>query len=573
MTPFSSSAFLNSKRLLPLCLGVFLLIFLPAIVFGVRDSDDLIFHAVWFESLSKAVNWFNPYPRWLPDQMGGLGSPAMMFYPPFASMFFVLLDALTLHLLPHTRVMALACVLMALASGFSFYSWARQLGGRGLATLAATCYAVAPYHVLVDYYMRGAYGEYAAYIWIPLIFCGIRLSVLSQKARWPLLIGLSVAALFFTHLLTAMIVGPVAAAYAVLVTVRTLPDRRARLLKLATVAAAGALGAGCAAMYFVPAISLMKFTNAAALFVLPISANFFYQAFLHSDRFLMKLFLLATLYLCLAVYLFVQSRLMQRTEATAVRLRGEAALWMAVIAATYLMMNGVGGVLFGANSPYHAIQFTWRLMGIAEFSLISLLVVVMVQTDGRRRILPVFLLGLLAVLPLQLKEMSYRFAGQSVSDNPIPAMAEFKILMNPPEYVPVNTIFPRNYAGMVARLAPYAARTASARLIGGQGDILEARRDGASFQLTTRSSTPLLIELTQFYFPGWQASLETGAALTVMPTGPDSLLSVQVPAGTHQIRVARTTTSQESLGRTISLMSLLLLFVSALALAYRARRV
>lgn len=556
------ASFFDDKRILPACVAILILIFfLPALIFGARESDDIGFHISWFTSFFSAVHGGTFYPRWLGDQMGGMGSPALFFYPPFTNYFFVLVDTLTLHQLASDRVLSLSAFLMSLASAGSFFVWARQTSARQTALLAAAFYAIAPYHVLIDYYTRGAFAEYATYIWIPLVFAGIRGSVHTDATRWPLLLAGSTGALFCTHLLTTMAVLPVAAIYALLLLLTQLPANR-RTAKFLIIAAAVTLGAGCAAVYTVPAISLLGFVSSQALFVRPIESSFFYNALPIMDHFVLLLFAIATFYLALTLYLCIENRLAQRGEATTWHGgRGrEGLLWAGIIVAIYLLMNGFGAVLLKAPSPYKNMQFAWRLLVLVEFGFFSMLVTTVTRSTGRGRVAGILLLAAVAALPFQVRNLYLRFAPQAWASHPLLDTDTYRARLSPPEYFPAGSAFPPEQIKQAAMLlAGYGNNMVPARILSGSGEIVSARRLGHEFFLSTRATAPIDVGLSQFYFPGWQARDETGALLEVAPAGPDRVLSLRVPAGTHTIEVTRGVTPQERAGWAISLACVLLL--------------
>jgi hypothetical protein len=65
-----------------------------------------------------------------------------------------------------------------------------------------------------------------------------------------------------------------------------------------------------------------------------------------------------------------------------------------------------------------------------------------------------------------------------------------------------------------------------------------------------------VLQVSQFYFPGWSAALESGIALEAKPSIPGGLVSVSVPPGKHLITITRRKTSPEIIGAVVSVVAL-----------------
>ena len=95
-------------------------------------------------------------------------------------------------------------LLLALASGATFFAATRRWLGTHAATIGAGCYVALPYHV-IDAYERFTLGEFAAFVWLPLVFASAeRISAGRSRSAW---VGLatSYAALVATHLVTGFL--------------------------------------------------------------------------------------------------------------------------------------------------------------------------------------------------------------------------------------------------------------------------------------------------------------------------------------------------------------------------------
>ena len=99
-----------------------------------------------------------------------------------------------------------AAALLLWASGLAMQRWLLlESVDRRTALIAALAYMAAPYHLLIDHYIRGAFAESTAYVLLPLVMLAIQRTVAGRPAA-PILLAASYAALLMSHLPTALLV-------------------------------------------------------------------------------------------------------------------------------------------------------------------------------------------------------------------------------------------------------------------------------------------------------------------------------------------------------------------------------
>ena len=185
------------------------------------------------------------YPRWFPDFTFGYGYPVLNYYPPA----FYYPPAL-LHL---TGIDVLMAVRFAMAAGFALSAWwmyrfARLYVSLWPAVVCVLCFQFYPYR-MVDLFERGAFPEFAAFTWLPLLALYAVQAVAAHRPansapgamqedtelspgayRLPLVkAGLTFAALILTHSLTALMAVMVAAILLVLLAAFQTRERSAAL--------------------------------------------------------------------------------------------------------------------------------------------------------------------------------------------------------------------------------------------------------------------------------------------------------------------------------------------------------
>jgi hypothetical protein len=80
---------------------------------------------------------------------------------------------------------------------------------------------------------------------------------------------------------------------------------------------------------------------------------------------------------------------------------------------------------------------------------------------------------------------------------------------------------------------------------------------------TIRANRPLTVTYGQFYFPGWRATLN-GAETDIVPSDPQGLITLAVPAGEHELRLTLGRTLAQTTGEIISAAALVVVVALAI---------
>lgn len=172
------------------------LLMVPALLRPPMIHDSFWIDWVWADQFTDQLRQGNPYPRWLPQSHGGLGSPAFYYYPPLA---FYLTGLFGLAGLSTYSSIVAAFFIGLLASGFLMHRWLVETGARS-PLLGALLFMALPYHML-DFYGRGALAEFVAIAFVPLVALGVKRAIAGR----PLLLAIGYAALILTHLPLALL--------------------------------------------------------------------------------------------------------------------------------------------------------------------------------------------------------------------------------------------------------------------------------------------------------------------------------------------------------------------------------
>ena len=236
-------------------------------------------HALWaseFTQQSLAGEW---YPRWLFQLNGGLGSPTFFYYPPLP----YLITAGFGRLIPNYpgcwQELGLSASLALVLSGVFALAWLRQLVPLWAAAGGAVCYLLMPFHLLIDLYTRGAFAEFWAMTWLPLVLWSAhRVGIGGRHA--VVVLAFAYALLITSHLPTTLLFSIVPPVYAALIACTG--EKR---LAFCTTASGMALGIGISAIYLLPALTLGWAVSMSAL-----TREFQYSKYFFFDAFNLKTF-------------------------------------------------------------------------------------------------------------------------------------------------------------------------------------------------------------------------------------------------------------------------------------------
>jgi len=342
-----------------------LLLVLPMWLRGCPDGHDILHHLIFSHHFTTQFWQGELYPRWLTQMNAGFGSPTFFFYAPLPFWITALLSAPFWIDQVTGYPLILAASLALLASGISAYYWLRALTCRRYACPLALLYMALPYHLLIDLYMRFAFAEFWSFVWVPLIFLGLR-QLMQAQASGRLLLPMALALQVMTHLPTFITLLPELGGYALLLT------RRSAWRRLLTALLAMLLGGLLSAIYWLPAMTTQHYVSMPSMYV-----GFLYYAnsFLDSwpslalgFTFRRYLTFALTLTAALAASVWLARRY-------APEWRAERNFWLGSLLFVLFMMFPVSKPLWDLLPVLQKIQFPWRFGTLLTFASLSLIAV------------------------------------------------------------------------------------------------------------------------------------------------------------------------------------------------------
>ncbi|MEM6422466.1 MAG: hypothetical protein AAF698_07740, partial [Pseudomonadota bacterium] len=318
-----------------------LALFTPSFLAGIPAGDSYHFNYAWTSALASQWSLADPYPRWLEAMWEGAGSADFHFYPP---LFFVV-AAGAMAVTGGGAVMGqlIAAMVFHALSGIGTASLARALGiGRYGALAAGVAVMLAPYHLL-DWFIRNANAEIAAYPAIAFTMAGFA-RVLGE-GRGHTMLALGAAASMFAHILAA----PIAAVGCLAI---LMANRRGlSWRRLMPGIGIGLLGVLAAAVYWLPAVGLRDTVTASVLLSFHWSTNIFGLGTLLQDSLTGSIYRMALTLSLIALVLVLVG--LARSEARA------SATVLGILGTVWFLMSPLGRGVW-AYTPLEIMQFPWR---------------------------------------------------------------------------------------------------------------------------------------------------------------------------------------------------------------------
>lgn len=559
-------------------LGVIgLLTSLPLLIAGYPvQSHDGLYHPTWARFFSEQFWNGDLYPRWLVDINGGLGSPVFFMYPPVPFYAAAVLDPVVPPDPLYTTLLGIVCTLVLIASGWACYLWLRRIADGTLGPIiGATFFMIAPYHAGIDLFIRGAYAEFFAFLWMPLILLGLHRAVAGERFGTAGL-ALAVAGLICTHPPIALIFLPCALAYGLSI----LPDnnRSSALLR-----ATGGLvwGAGIAAMYWMPALQHRSFVNIGAQSreALQYSSNFLFGALPLDGSFNSHLAWAGLIAFCIAVAALLIGRRSTANNTTS-RRRILYALAGIVLVALF-MTTAASGFLWDILPLLHTIQFPFRFLSLTTVAAAGLLAMFSWQRTSSADFTPGFIGTMAAALiaatsiPIVAAEIHsvYSTDGEQYGNLYLRNYERLRVGIGAIEYIPsslkvLGTADDRKFVPLVQRVSGEPNRV---RIPREDGTVRLLRNDGREAVIETSSEEGVVVVFYRLHYPGWSAQSDSGTAFV---SGTDNLgfMRIVVPPGNRTVKLTMEPLPAEQYGIGISGLSVALLAALPIIGRLRAQR-
>jgi hypothetical protein len=560
----------------------------PLLQPGLPGSADTPIH--FYRTLEFARSWVPGvvYPRWAPDLAYGYGHPLWDFAPPLPYLIPLALHTVGLSLEASLKGLV---ILTALGYALGAYLFVRNSLGPKAGLVGAAIYTLAPFALRETLLYGGNYPQYLAIGLYPWVLWS--LGRVKRRGGWlnVVLVAIFYGGVILSHLFHALILTPVAAAYALAL---WLSDRRDVRRLGASVLALG-LGLLGTAFFWLPALVERTFTHSTEDVYLHVSP--FYLRFLSWRELLawpqaldarsadpwvpfslgLTTLLLAALGLLVVLlgargcpsWLRHAGREGLKSPGWCLSLtppgprgdpswsagrevgmgspqpsaptRVQALFFLSLLAVCIFMVLPVSDWVW-TNAPFLAVaEFPWRLLGLANLSLAFLGGASVYVLSSRTRTT----LALASVLAVLLTSAVYLYPfrpfvryGETIAD-----MASYELASRT-----IGTTTLGEYLPRWVETTPATSPLAEALSRGEPVEKLDRSSlpEGATTQLLDHtaisdgyhidSPQPFRARFLTHYFPGWRVQIDGQPAEIVIE--PESgLITVPVPAGAHELHL------------------------------------
>ena len=513
------------------------------------DGHDSLEYPPRLVEMSRAVAAGHVPAVWAPDLGNGHGQPLFEFAPPLLYVTALPLRVLGLRL---TDSLQLALAVLFLASAAAMYRLGRRGGGSRSAALGvAAAWLFAPY-VALDLYVRGAFAESSALAAAPIALLGVVRAVDRLSAGRVAVGAVAVALVPLAHNGAALLLVPALA-----------------LIALAACRGARSLAAAC--------VSLIAGLCLSAFFWLPallekdfVKTELLRQDFLRwSEHAIAPWQLvwsrwghgysvpgpgdgisfalgLATLGLAIAGLTVALRDAPARQRREAVALTGIALIgaWLA---------TDWSAPVWSRIPTLQYLAYPWRALALPGLALPLLALGAFDRLGGRACALAIGVVVLMNVAHTEPKgyltfDDEY-YAPESIAQKGI------------------NTTTREEYEPRwVESRPPYMQQKLVAR--SGAVELVRAETRVAWQELTVRSSSAVEVEATTFFYPGWTVLLD-GQPIEARPARETGLITFDLPAGEHHIRLELLPTAVRRAGMWISLATMASLLVAVVVARLR----
>jgi hypothetical protein len=508
------------------------------------------------------------YPRWAPDMAHGYGFPLFIFQSPLTAYVAALINLVSLSWALAINTTFLLGMLLGACFVFIL---ARDLFGWAAGPVAAVAYLFAPFQAY-DVFNRGSLSESFAWAFPPLVLWAVHRWSRRNDRRFLLLATFSLAGFILTHNVFALLFAPLLAGW---VMVEGYLARDWRVIGRG--ALAGLLGLGLCAFFWLPGLAERGWVQTGRLlgtWVFDYRNNFLdlrqLLALPHAaDPALVNDWPPKALGLLLSLVALLP---LARWPRLSRHTRWRVALLLACTAGFAFLTLPASRPLWDRLPLLPYVQFPWRFLGPAAFSAAILAGAAVfprhpqfATSNSQSAVCNLQSAIIIPLLVLGNLGWFYPCHCPPPHDTAIGAMIAFERATDTlgttakGEYLPIwvhrmpeDPVLNDVYAAgeSIVRLRPESLPE-GARVIHAEYGPVDAT-------VELESPLPFTARYLAFYYPGWRATVD-GLPVPIAPTDPDGLISFDVPAGRHTVRVHFTETPLRLTADILSLLSLVAL--------------
>jgi uncharacterized membrane protein len=515
--------------------------------------EDTHTYTSWAWQFKEALKEGIIYPRWLPLNFWGYGSPTFILYPPLAFYlvaFFNIFTESVITAMNITKFMAL------FLSGVGMFFLVREFYSKKIALLTSSFYIVFPYNIFQIYFV-GTFASTISFLWFAPIILFTYRYMRDRQHRDVLYAGFCYGGLILTHLINAYMFTFVLVAF---ITCMAIAKRNpGYLMAMPLIIVTGFL---ISSAYIVPVIfekqlfSMEHFTGANVgyftylkSFILPRSIDV-----LSSDHLWLvyyKTYFSFVLLFCILILLFLRQLIRLRHANNLGDTKPVNIFFLGVAIGSLFFLFGISRFLWEAIPFFKYIQFSARWLYITVFSLVFMSSVIfwVLETEYKAKRGKTFYIVILFLICIILDVHYIYFAPLFKEQQLIPVRAaNFNS-----EYLP-RWVSEEHISG---------DKLDERVTIHGEGEVNIVAWKSEERIFAVNAKRPLTARIRTFYFPGWKAYVD-GVETEIKTEKDVGAMLLDIPEGRHKLVLKFEDTSIRYYAKFLSLVSLVSMVVLVL---------
>lgn len=492
-------------------------------------------------------------PRWAPNFSYNFGHPFFNFYyllPYLVGAIFNIFFGLSL-----IWSLKLVFLISLIASGISMYYLSLKFFNKTTSFSVSLIYLFTPYRA-VDLYVRGAIGELFGFIFMPLVLLAFINLTKTKKSVSLILSVISLFLLIISHNLTILIFFPLLILFLAIYLFQNIPQKDRLNSAIRSVMAIG-LSLLLSSFYLIPALFEKKYMQTGTPFNPADHFPFIKQLLIPywgygasvwgpTDELSFQIGVSNLLAILILLFLIIFSRIKFKPLITGLI----GAFFLSVF-----MMNIRSLPLWQLIPISSYIQFPWRFLILTTFiSSFSAGFISLVKKPYINKI-PIILaiISILFTFPyfkphkIQNVDDNYylnRFFINQNSQND-PGLLSNVYHFNSEDYLPLTIWTSKRPSSLPPKIE-----------LPPQAIISDYKTPTSiSYQFKIYSPKNSEIKINNYYFPGWQASID-GRAAEIHPSDKEGRIGLYIPQGQHDISLKFTDTPVRKISNIISLVTL-----------------
>jgi len=522
--------------------------------FSCITEDSLTFTS-WAWQFTEALKEGIVYPRWLPLNSWGYGSPIFILYAPLAFYLVAFFNMFTGSII---MAMNITKFLALFLSGIGMFFLVREFYSDKIALLTSSFYIVFPYNIF-QFYFVGTFASTVSFMWFAPIILFTYRSMRDGQHKDILYAGLCYAGLILTHIINAYMFTFILVAFILYMSVT-----KKEYKKIMNIFFITAIGFLVSAAYSLPVLFEKQFFtlsgyisygyNFSDYFILPDMTHKLPQDSLWPVYYGTIVFFI--IYFIILIFISLARTMRISHTKISGRFHGMNKFFLGAALWSLFLLLGISTFLWEYVPYFKYIQFPYRWLNITTFTVVFLSAVIFLSQDifykGKiKRSLFIVLLFLTCLI------LDYRYINTAHLFT-----KEFLMPVRPVNWVNELPVWVDQE--MIDKSEDIKQR---AVVHEGEGCAEVIIWKSAERVIEIDALTQITLRIKTFYFPGWKAYVD-GAEKQIKTEEDIGAMIINVPEGKHMLILRFEDTPVRYYSKLVSMVS----FFSIAALVLFSKR-